>query len=128
MVRRFERNSDSLVVVGLPSGYLFAAHTNFPGITLEQADENLLSRRLAGAARAKEAKYLAALHGKVQASQSGGVRIGVREPEVANVYQSFTTSRGATSAGESDDCRDETRERQQHGIRKGHHDQTLTLP
>ena len=85
VVRRFERDTDPAVVTSVPRPEVSAECTDVALIAVEESDQHVLGRALAGAAWAKESKDFVRFDREGQIANRGPVGAWIREAEGLNV-------------------------------------------
>src|SRR5688500_14859797 len=81
VIRRFEGDADSSVVVSAPRTEIAAQHADIARVALEQPDKDVLGRALARAAWAEESEDLAWFDQKGHTANGGALCAWIGEAE-----------------------------------------------
>ena len=81
VVRGLERDANSTVVASIPGAQILAQDGDIALVAIQQPDQNVLRRALAGTARAKEAENLAGLDREGDVANGRPLGAGIRKAE-----------------------------------------------
>lgn len=81
VVRSLERDADSTVVASVPGAQILAQDRDIALVAIQQPDQNVLGRALAGTARAKASENLARFDMKGHVAYGGSLRARIGEAE-----------------------------------------------